>query len=108
MKIKIALSIAATLLAGVAHANDTMDAMIGAEVTYSYSDGTVVTAYYSADGTYSTDSVGGGSWTIDGDELCIETDAGQSGCTQLEAGKGAGDSWEGLDAFGAPVTITIG
>ena len=89
-------------------ANDTMDAMVANGATYSYADGTVISATYNADGTYTTDSVGGGSWTIDGEELCITTDGGDSGCTVLESGHGAGDSWEGTDAFGTPVTITIG
>ena len=91
-----------------AFANDTMDAMITNGATYTYADGTVIAATYNSDGTYTTDSVGGGSWTINGDELCITTDAGDNGCTTLEPGHGAGDSWEGTDAFGNPVTITIG
>lgn len=94
-------------LVGSAFANDTMDAMIGASIVYTYGDGSTVTAYYSDDGSYTTDSVGGGSWTIDGDELCITTDNGDSGCTTLEPGRGAGDSWEGVDAFGNAVTISI-
>ncbi|MEM9169372.1 MAG: hypothetical protein AAGC56_06925 [Pseudomonadota bacterium] len=101
-----AAALAASL--GAAQANDTMDAMTGASVTYTYADGTEIVATYSDDGTYTTDSAGGGKWTIDGDELCITTEAGQSGCTMLDGGMGAGDSWEAVDAFGNPVTITIG
>lgn len=108
MKKIIILSIAGVMTVGAsAQANDTMDAMIGSAVVYSYADGTSVTAYYAADGTYTTDSMGGGSWSISGDELCVETDGGQSGCTSLESGYGPGDTWSGVDAFGNDVTISI-
>ena len=104
----VAFSIAAAGAVAPVLANDTMDAMIGAAVTYSYADGTTVKATYAADGSYTTDVAGGGTWTIDGDKLCIRTEAGDEGCTTLAAGKGAGDSWQGKDAFGNDVTITIG
>lgn len=98
---------AVAALSGTAFANDTMDAMLGASVVYAYADGTVVTATYSDDGTYTTDSAGGGTWTLEGDELCITTDSGAAGCTMLEAGHAVGDSWQGVDAFGNAVTISI-
>lgn len=105
-RLLMSISIAGTF-AGAALANDTMDAMIGASVVYTYQDGSSVTAQFFSNGTYTTDSAGGGSWTIDGDELCITTDNGDSGCTTLAPGHSVGDSWEGVDAFGNPVTITI-
>ena len=106
---RLAMSIAAgaAVLSGVAMAGDTIDAMIGSKVVYTYANGSVVVAEYSDDGTYTTDVAGGGSWTVDGDELCIKTDDGDEGCTNLAAGKGKGDSWEGKDAFGNDVTISI-
>lgn len=107
MKKTFSLVAVLSLLAVGAFANDTMGAMVGANVTYSYPDGTTVIATYNADGTYATDIAGGGVWTIDGDRLCIKTDAGDDGCTTLAAGKGAGDTWEGEDAFGNPVVISI-
>ncbi|WP_425407903.1 hypothetical protein [Hyphococcus sp.] len=107
MKNMIAITSILTALTGAASANDTMDEMIGASVTYTYADGTKVVAQYNADGTYTTDSLGGGQWTIDGDELCITTQSGDTGCTMLESGRAAGDSWEATDAFGNPVTIAI-
>ena len=107
MKKIFSLAAVFSLIVAGAFANDTMDAMIGAKVAYSYADGTTVIATYNADGTYATDVAGGGAWTIDGDKLCIKTDAGDEGCTTLAAGKGAGDSWEGEDAFGNPVVISI-
>ena len=108
MKKTVSLIFAIALAAAPALANDTMDAMIGAEVTYVYADGATVKARYAADGSYTTDVAGGGTWTIDGDTLCIKTEAGEEGCTMLAAGKGAGDTWRGKDAFGNDVAITIG
>ena len=107
MKKTFSLVVVFSLFASGALANDTMEAMIGAKVAYGYADGTTVTATYNEDGTYTTDTAGDGVWTIDGDQLCIKTGAGDEGCTALAAGKGAGDSWEGEDAFGNPVTISI-
>lgn len=94
--------------AGVALANDTMDAMVGATVVYTYPDGTAVSAIYDANGTYNIiGAEGHGTWTINGDEICIETNDGQTGCTTLEPGHGVGDSWGGIDGFGNEVTIAI-
>lgn len=107
MKKLIVASFAALGMISAALANDTMDAMIGNAVVYTYSGGTSVTAYYAASGTYTTDSAGGGTWSMNGDELCIKTDDGKSGCTTLASGKSKGDSWSGVDAFGNPVTISI-
>ena len=107
MKLVLSLLVA-TFAMFASGGNDTMQAMIGNSVTYTYGDGSSVTAYYSDDGTYTTDSAGGGSWTMDGDELCITTDSGASGCTTLDSGYGVGDSWDGTDAFGNDVTISIG
>jgi hypothetical protein len=98
---------ASMLWTGAALANDTMDAMIGSSVVYSYAGGATITAYYAADGSYTTDSAGAGTWTMNGDELCIKTDDGKSGCTTLASGKSKGDTWQGVDAFGNPVTISI-
>lgn len=98
---------AAVIFSTAALANATMDAMIGSTVVYSYAGGASVAAYYAADGTYTTDSAGSGSWSMSGDELCIKTDDGKSGCTTLADGKGKGDTWQGVDAFGNPVTISI-
>ncbi len=102
----VSIAFAGAML-GSAVANDTMDAMIGAAVVYAYVDGTAVAAKYSADGTYTTDVAGGGKWSMNGDELCITTDSGEKGCTQLSPGKAKGDSWEAKDAFGNAVTVTI-
>ena len=105
---KILLVITSTMmLMGAAFANDTMKAMIGAVVVYTYADGTVVKAKFAEDGTYTTDTVGNGKWTIEGDEFCIESDGGDKGCTTLEAGHKVGDQWQGKDAFGNDVTISI-
>ncbi|MBI1392376.1 MAG: hypothetical protein GC152_06495 [Alphaproteobacteria bacterium] len=108
MKRILSASIASIAVLGdVAMANDTMDAMVDAKVTYTYADGSVVTADYNPDGTYTTDIAGGGKWRMTGDELCIETDNGDEGCTTIDGGKVKGDSWEAVDAFGNPVTIAI-
>lgn len=107
MKTFVSLVPAALLVAGSALANDTMDAMIGKTVVYAYDDGTVVKAKYAADGTYETDVAGGGTWSVDGDTLCITTAGGESGCTALAGGHGPGDNWKGTDAFGNPVSISI-
>ncbi len=107
MKKTVSLIFALALAAGGASANDTMEAMVGATVTYAYADGSAVKATYAEDGSYTTDVAGGGTWTIDGDRLCIKTEAGDEGCTTLADGKGVGDSWQGKDAFGNDVTISI-
>lgn len=106
-KLMIGGAAASALWVSAALANDTMDEMIGAAVVYAYPGGATITAYYAADGSYSTDSAGSGTWSMSGDELCIKTSDGKSGCTTLASGKKKGDSWQGVDAFGNAVTISI-
>ncbi|MEL6364940.1 MAG: hypothetical protein AAFR11_08875 [Pseudomonadota bacterium] len=87
-------------------ANSTMDVLLGgAELEIASSEGSY-TVQFSDDGTYTTSLGYGGTWSLDGDELCFERDSGESGCSDLPEGMDVGDSWDG-DVAGTSVTFTI-
>lgn len=102
----LSIMLASAIFSSPAFANDTMNAMIGRSVVYTYPEGAAVTAHYAADGTYATDSAGG-KWTMEGDRLCIETQAGRSGCAILDPERKSGETWSAKDAFGDAVQISI-
>ena len=87
-------------------ANSTMDVLLGgAELEISSSEGSY-TVQFSDDGSYTTSLGYGGTWSLDGDELCFERDSGEAGCSDLPEGMDVGDSWDG-DVAGTAVTFTI-
>jgi len=99
---------AAITLGGVAHA-ELMDSTFGNSVTIATADGTVVQTYhFNADHTFSLTTAEGsmnGTWSLDGTNLC--TTVGEaSGCTPIEDHE-VGDVWEGPDADGNTMTISI-
>lgn len=66
------------------------------------------TTYFNADGTYTSDVGIEGTWTVEGDEICVVRSTGESGCAPLQDGAGLGDSWEGVNAAtGETVTYTV-
>lgn len=89
-----------------AWAGTTMDAVLegGLKIESATSSYTVM---FSADGTYTTDVGIEGTWTFDGGELCTTRTTGESNCQILPEGMGRGDSWDGENAAGEAVTITI-
>ena len=64
--------------------------------------------FFDADGSYTTSVVSGGTWEINDDgEFCVSSVAGDANCQPLMDGMEVGDSWEGQNAAGEPVTFTL-
>lgn len=64
--------------------------------------------FFDADGTYTTSVGSGGTWEInDAGEFCVSSVAGDANCQPLMDGMEVGDSWEGQNAAGEPVTFTL-
>ncbi len=65
------------------------------------------TVTFNEDGTYTTDVGIEGTWELNDGELCTTRSTGEPNCQPLLEGKGSGDSWEGENAAGEAVTVTI-
>jgi hypothetical protein len=64
--------------------------------------------FFDADGTYTTSVGSGGTWEINEDgEFCVSSAAGNDNCQPLMDGLSVGDSWDGENAAGDPVTFTL-
>lgn len=71
-------------------------------------DGFSYTVFLEADGTYHADIVGvAGTWTVEGEELCVTNASGQTNCQPIMEGLSLGDSWEGENAAGMAVVLTL-
>jgi hypothetical protein len=64
--------------------------------------------FFDADGSYTTSMGTGGAWEINEyGEFCVSSAAGEDNCQPLMEGLSVGDSWEGENAAGDPVTFTL-
>jgi hypothetical protein len=64
--------------------------------------------YFEADGTYATSMGSGGTWSInDAGEFCVASTAGNANCQPLMEDVAVGDTWQGENAAGEPVTFTL-
>jgi hypothetical protein len=110
-KLSLALALGAALIAGPAFA-DTME--------NAYSNTIVVTTpgtegetlyHFNADGTFTGVAAGGsamsGSYTLDGDQLCLIQPNGQPACTSVAADKNVGDTWTQLGVDGREINVEL-
>lgn len=64
--------------------------------------------FFDADGSYTTSVGSGGTWEINDDgAFCVSSAAGDANCQPLMDGMAVGDSWEGQNTAGDPVTFTL-
>ncbi|KAA5803356.1 hypothetical protein F1654_05985 [Alkalicaulis satelles] len=64
--------------------------------------------FFEADGAYTTSIGAGGTWEINDDgEFCVSSATGDANCQPLMEDLSLGDSWEGENAAGEPVTFTL-
>ncbi|MCC5995757.1 MAG: hypothetical protein JJU18_05235 [Oceanicaulis sp.] len=98
-----------TVLASImlASANPAVDALT--ENALQVDTGTLTyIVFFEADGTYTTSVGSGGTWEINEDgEFCVSSAVGDANCQPLMDGMSVGDSWEGENAAGEPVTFTL-
>ncbi|MGD9966569.1 MAG: hypothetical protein AB7T59_08625 [Hyphomonadaceae bacterium] len=112
MKKFAAVLIAGVVLAAAPAFADTME--------NAYSNTIVVTAagtegetlyHFNADGTFTGVAAGGsqmaGSFTLEGDQLCLIQPNGQPACTSVAAGKNVGDTWTQLGVDGREINVEL-
>lgn len=63
---------------------------------------------FAADGSYSATTGETGTYTLEGDTMCLTPSSGEGErCVELPAGKGSGDSFEVAGPGGRAATMTI-
>lgn len=109
MKLKLALAAVALLAAPAfaqgAAASDTVAAIVAKGVSIEIG-GFAGTVDYKADGTFSGfDGMFSGTYKVDGNKICSESDLGAS-CAEYPDGKKSGDTFE-LPSEMGPMKVTI-
>lgn len=88
-----------------------MDGTFGNTVTIADADGNLMSSYYfDADGTLTLVGADGtevpGTWAESDGELCL-TVGEETTCSDVEGGRGPGDTWEETLEDGSTITISI-
>lgn len=109
-KLAAALALGVAFAAGAAFA-DTMENSYGNTIVVTYPNAAESRYYFNADGTFSTTNPDGqtinGTFTVDGDQLCLTPQGGEQACTAVTSGKNVGDSWTQTGTDGSSITVTL-
>ena len=62
---------------------------------------------FAEDGTYTSDAGISGTWTLEGQTVCVTRSTGESSCNDVPEGVTVGSSWPSKNALGEDVTLTI-
>ena len=89
----------------------TLDEIVGNKLVI-LEDGREVKVYFKNNREYTVSSPDGdskGTWTADGDKLCLDAsdDSEPANCEELAKGKKVGDSWTQVNEFGSTVFLRI-
>jgi len=102
--------IAATMMIGPAlaggHATDLKSLIIDNTYVVAGPDGTI-RVDFAEDGTYTSDAEISGTWTLEGQTVCVTRSTGESSCNDIPADVTVGSSWPSKNALGQDVTLTI-
>ena len=100
-----ALLMVGTALAG-GHATDLKSLIIDNTYVVAGPDGTL-RVDFAEDGTYTSDAGISGTWTLEGQTVCVTRSTGESNCNDIPADVTVGSSWPSQNALGQDVTLTI-
>jgi hypothetical protein len=110
-KLAALVALGATLFAGGAFAQSTMQNTFGNTIVVTYANGTQSRYFFNEDGTFTGVAPGGsqmaGRWRADGEQLCLIPPSGQEACTAVASDKNVGDTWEQSGTDGSAITVTL-
>ena len=107
-KFAVAIALGVAMIAAPAVAG-TMDNSYGNTIVVTYPNGGQAFYYFNADGSFSGTAPGGsqmaGTYTVEGDQLCLIPPSGQAPqCTAVAADKNVGDTWTQNGTDGSQIT----
>jgi hypothetical protein len=110
-KFAVALALGAALIAAPAFA-DTMQNSYGNTIVVTPAAGGDETLFhFNADGTFTGVAPGGsqmaGTFTIQGDQLCMNYPSGNQGCTAIQSDKSVGDTWQQTGIDGTAINVEL-
>jgi opacity protein-like surface antigen len=110
-KFVAALALSVAMMAGPALA-DTMQNTYGNTIVVTYANGAQATYQFNADGTFTGTAPGGsqmaGTFTVQGDQLCLVPPNGQPPqCTTVAADKNVGDTWTQTATDGSQINVEL-
>ena len=110
-KFVAALALGAAMIAGPAMA-DTIHNTHGNTIVVTYPSGAQALYYFNADGTFTATAPGGsqmaGTYTTEGDQLCLIPPSGQPPqCTTIAADKNVGDTWSQTASDGSTINVEL-
>ena len=91
---------------------DTMENSYGNTIVVTYGSGAQATYHFNADGTFSGTAPGGsqmaGTFTVQGDQLCLVPPNGQPPqCVSVAADKNVGDTWTQTASDGSQISVEL-
>ncbi|MEZ5958758.1 MAG: hypothetical protein R3C27_16285 [Hyphomonadaceae bacterium] len=110
-KLVAALVFGAAMIAGPALA-DTMQNSYGNTIVVTYANGGQATYHFNADGSFTGTAPGGsqmaGTFTVEGDQLCLAAPNGQAPqCVSVAADKNVGDTWTQTASDGSQINVEL-
>jgi hypothetical protein len=110
-KFVAALALGVAMIATPAMA-DTMQNTYGNTIVVTYPSGAQATYHFNADGTFTGTAPGGsqmaGTYTAEGDQLCLVPPNGQPPqCTTIATDKNVGDTWSQTAADGSAINVEL-
>ena len=110
-KFAVAVALGVALFAAPAFA-DTMENTYGNTIVVTYPNGAQATYQFNADGTFTGTAPGGsqmaGTFTVQGDQLCLAAPNGQPPqCTTVATDKNVGDTWSQTASDGSAINVEL-
>jgi hypothetical protein len=110
-KFVIALALGFAAVAAPALA-DTMQNSYGNTIVVTYASGAQATYHFNADGSFTGTAPGGsqmaGTFTVEGDQLCLAASNGQPPqCVSVAADKNVGDTWTQTASDGSQISVEL-
>lgn len=106
-----ALALGATLVAMPAFADTMQNSYANTIVVTSAAGGEQTLFHFNADGTFTGVAPGGsqmaGTFTIQGDQLCLQYPNGNQGCTAIATDKDVGDVWTQRGIDGSDISVEL-
>ncbi len=105
------LALGAAMIATPALADTMQNSYANTIVVTPAAGGEETLFHFNADGTFNGVAPGGsqmaGTFTIQGDQLCMQYPNGNQGCTAIQADKNVGEKWQQTGIDGSAISVEL-